>query len=76
MEKATTPQNEATPVDVTLYDFPPSLCSQKVRLALAEKHVSYMNRFVDIEVRMQNYDPDYLRLNPHGVVPTLMAIGS
>jgi len=75
MEKATTPQNEATPVDVTLYDFPPSLCSQKVRLALAEKHVSYMNRFVDIEVRMQNYDPDYLRLNPRGVVPTLVVDG-
>ncbi len=57
---------------VTLYAFPPSHCSQKVRLALAEKHVAYTNRFVDIEMRLQNFEPDYLRLNPRGVVPTLV----
>jgi glutathione S-transferase len=58
--------------DVTLYAFPPSHCSQKVRLALAEKHVAYTNRFVDIEMRLQNLEPGYLRLNPRGVVPTLV----
>lgn len=58
--------------DVTLYAFPPSHCSQKVRLALAEKGVSYLNRFVDIEMRLQNFEPEYLRLNPRGVVPTLV----
>ena len=58
--------------DVTLFAFPPSHCSQKVRLALAEKHVAYTNRFVDIELRLQNFEPDYLRLNPRGVVPTLV----
>ena len=58
--------------DVTLYAFPPSHCSQKVRLALAEKHVAYTNRFVDIEMRLQNFEPGYLRLNPKGVVPTLV----
>jgi len=57
---------------VTLYAFPPSHCSQKVRLALAEKHVAYTNRFVDIEMRLQNFEPDYIRLNPRGVVPTLV----
>jgi glutathione S-transferase len=57
---------------VTLYAFPPSHCSQKVRLALAEKHVDYTNRFVDIEMRLQNFEPGYLRLNPRGVVPTLV----
>jgi glutathione S-transferase len=57
---------------VTLYAFPPSHCSQKVRLALAEKRVAYTNRFVDIEMRLQNFAPDYLRLNPRGVVPTLV----
>lgn len=60
---------EPTPV---LYAFPGSLCSQKVRLALAEKGVDYENRFVDIELRMQNFEPEYLRLNPRGVVPTLV----
>lgn len=58
--------------DLVLYAFPGSLCSQKVRLALAEKRVPYENRFVDIELRLENYEPWYLRLNPRGVVPTLV----
>lgn len=58
--------------DVVLYGFPGSLCSQKVRLALAEKGVAYEDRFVDIELRLTNYEPWYLRLNPKGVVPTLL----
>jgi glutathione S-transferase len=58
--------------DVVLYGFPGSLCSQKVRLALAEKCVVYDDRFVDIELRLTNYEPWYLRLNPKGVVPTLV----
>jgi len=58
--------------DVALYGFPGSLCSQKVRLALAEKCVVYDDRFVDIELRLTNYEPWYLRLNPKGVVPTLL----
>ena len=56
----------------TLYAFPGSLCSQKVRLVLAEKGVPYESRVIDIELRMQNYEPGYLRLNPRGVVPTLV----
>jgi len=58
--------------DLTLYGFPGSLCSQKVRLALAEKQLAYQSRTLDIELRMQNYEPWYLRLNPRGVVPTLV----
>jgi glutathione S-transferase len=58
--------------DVILYGFPGSLCSQKVRLALTEKGVAYEDRFVDIELRLTNYEPWYLRLNPKGVVPTLV----
>jgi glutathione S-transferase len=58
--------------DVVLYGFPGSLCSQKVRLALAEKGVTYEDRFVDIELRLTNYEPWYLRINPRGVVPTLV----
>lgn len=57
---------------VTLYAFPASHCSQKVRLALAEKQVPYTNRFVDIEMRLQNFEPWYMKLNPKGVVPTLI----
>jgi glutathione S-transferase len=58
--------------DVLLYAFPGSLCSQKVRLALAEKRVAYTKEFIDIELRLQNYEPWYLRMNPKGVVPTLV----
>lgn len=57
--------------DVTLYHALPSLCSQKVRLALAEKGVAYRAREVDIGPSMENYEPWYVRLNPRGVVPTL-----
>ncbi len=58
--------------DLTLYAFPASLCSQKVRLALAEKRVPYENQLIDIELRLENFEPWYLRLNPRGVVPTLV----
>lgn len=58
--------------DVTLFHIWPSLCSQKVRLVLAEKGVPYADRLVDIGPRMQNYEPWYVRLNPAAVVPTLL----
>lgn len=57
---------------IKLYHFPPSLCSQKVSLALAEKGVAHSRQIVDIELRMQNYEPWYVRLNPNCVVPTLV----
>jgi tetrachloro-p-hydroquinone reductive dehalogenase len=57
--------------DVTLYNVPPSLCSQKVRLALVEKGVDFENYWVDIGPTSENYQPWYVRLNPKCVVPTL-----
>jgi glutathione S-transferase len=57
---------------ICVYHFPASLCSQKVRLALAEKGVEHRQQLVDIELRMQNYAPWYVRLNPRCVVPTLV----
>lgn len=57
--------------EVILYEFPGSLCSQKVRLALVEKQVEYRKHPIDIELRLENYEPWYLRLNPGAVVPTL-----
>lgn len=56
---------------VRLYHFPPSLCSQKVRLALEEKGVEWESCLVDIGIAMENYEPWYARLNPGLVVPTL-----
>ncbi len=61
--------------DLTLYHFPHSLCSQKVRLALAEKGARYEVRVVNIGPAHENYEPWYMRLNPRGVVPTLVHDG-
>lgn len=61
---------------VLLYHHPGSLCSQKVRLALAEKGVPYEARVIDIGPRGQNFEPWYARLNPHMVVPTLVHDGA
>ena len=58
--------------EVTLYNVPPSLCSQKVRLALEEKGVAFTNHWVDIGPTSANYEPWYVRLNPKCVVPTLV----
>jgi glutathione S-transferase len=60
-----------TQPSVTLYHIGPSLYSQIVRLALAEKQVAYASRIVDIGLRMENYEPWYVRKNPRMVVPTL-----
>ncbi len=60
---------------VVLYHMSGSLCSQKVRLALAEKGVSYEKRTVDIGRKSENYEPWYARLNPKLVIPTLVHDG-
>jgi tetrachloro-p-hydroquinone reductive dehalogenase len=56
---------------ITLFHIGPSLYSQIVRLALAEKHIAYASRIVDIGLAMENYQPWYVRKNPGMVVPTL-----
>ena len=47
-----------------------STCSQKVRLVLAEKNLVYESEFLDLQ-RGDQFAPDYLKLNPNAVVPTL-----
>ena len=56
--------------NIVLYNFPQSTCSQKVRLALWEKKISYNDRILDHKKR-EHLKPNYLTLNPNGVVPTL-----
>lgn len=51
-----------------------SFCSIKVRLCLAEKGLSWESRFVDL-MKLEHTTPDYLKLNPNGVVPTLVHDG-
>jgi glutathione S-transferase len=47
-----------------------STCSQKVRLVLAEKGLEYESREVDL-IGGAQHAPDYVKLNPNHVVPTL-----
>jgi glutathione S-transferase len=57
-----------------LYNAPQSTCSQKVRLTLAEKGLE----FVEHKLKLFQNDqlkPEYLKLNPNGVVPTLVDDG-
>ncbi len=55
----------------TLYHSLTSVCSQKVRLTLAELDVEYANRVLDLKNGDQ-FQTEYLTLNPNGVVPTLV----
>ena len=62
---------------IALYHFDRSTAAQKVRLALAEKALRWESRYVDPGLaKRQQHDPDYLALNPRGVVPTLIHDGN
>jgi glutathione S-transferase len=43
-------------------------------IVAAEKGIEFERRFVDIRSNA-NFEPEYIRLNPHGVVPTLVIDG-
>jgi glutathione S-transferase len=58
-----------------LYDFGNSVCCQKVRITLVEKGLTWQARKVDL-FKTEQYDPEYLKLNPKGVVPTLVHDGT
>ena len=57
-----------------LYTHPMSPCAQKVRIVLAEKRLDWEKRHVNLAEK-ENLSPDYLKLNPLGVVPTLVDEG-
>jgi glutathione S-transferase len=57
-----------------LYHYGFSTCSQKVRLVLAEKGLDFTSHEVDLMGGGQ-HDPDYVKLNPNHVVPTLVHNG-
>jgi glutathione S-transferase len=57
-------------VSFVLYNAPPSTCSQRVRFVLNAKGLAFEERKLDLLAGDQ-LKPDYLKLNPNGVVPTL-----
>ena len=56
---------------LTLYHANHSTCSQKVRLSLAEKGLDWESKLVNLATN-EHLAPEYLALNPNGVVPTLI----
>ena len=64
--------------ELELYHYDESLCSQKARIGLCEKALSYKSNVImicDINSDCQNLSPDYLNVNPKGIVPTLVHNG-
>lgn len=59
---------------LTLYHGVTSTCSKRVRITLAEKNAEWESIHLDLAKR-ENLDPEYLKLNPNGVVPTLVHDG-
>lgn len=58
-----------------LYHNGTSVCAAKVRLLLAEKNLPWKGHYLDVLAGDQ-FDPEYLKLNPKAVVPTLIHDGT
>lgn len=58
-------------MSLVLYDAPQSTCSQKVRICLWEKDLSFSEKKLDL-FRGDQLTEEYKKLNPNGVVPTLI----
>lgn len=59
---------------IEFYDNDMSVCAQKVRLVLAAKGIEHVRHTLDLRAGDQ-LEPDYLKLNPKGVVPTIVDNG-
>jgi len=57
-----------------LHHNPLSTCSQKVRLVLAEKNLDFESHEINL-ITGEQHDPEYVKLNPNHVVPTLVRDG-
>jgi glutathione S-transferase len=53
-----------------LYKAGNSICTQKVLMTLDEKGLTFDTHNINL-FKNEQYDPEYLKLNPKGVVPTL-----
>ncbi len=60
--------------DLVLFHGLASTCSKKVRLCLFEKGLAFESRLLDLQ-KFEQHRPEYLALNPNGVVPTLVHAG-
>ena len=61
-------------MSLILYHYSNSVCAEKARLALDEKHADWEGRHVHL-FKGEQFDPEYMKLNPKAVVPTLVHDG-
>lgn len=59
---------------LSLYSAKNSICTQKVYMTLAEKGLEYDQHNINLFLHEQ-YSPEYLKINPKGVVPSLIHEG-
>jgi glutathione S-transferase len=59
---------------IELYHFWSSVCSVRCRMALEEKGVAWNSRYI-VLFKFDQLRPEYLAINPDGVVPTLVHDG-
>ena len=60
---------------IELYHHGSSVCAAKVRLVLAEKGREWQGHYIDI-LKGDQFSPEYIKLNPKAVVPTLVHDGA
>ena len=60
---------------VELYHFWDSFCSFKTRICLEEKSIPWEGHYIDL-MAFENLKPDYLAVNPKGLVPVLRIDGT
>lgn len=60
---------------IALYHNDMSVCAQKVRMTLAEKQLQWESHHLDLRAGDQQ-QPEYIKLNPNAVVPTLVDDGA
>lgn len=58
-----------------LYHAGISVCSEKVRILLAERNTPFVSHILDLRAGDQQ-KPEYLKLNPNAVVPTIVHVGN
>jgi glutathione S-transferase len=61
-------------VMIELYHHGSSVCAAKVRFVLMEKDLPWKGHYIDL-LKGEHFAPEYLKLNPNAVVPTLVHDG-
>ena len=56
--------------EIVLYDYEASPCARRVKICLMEKGIPYKTQVIDLS-KMEQKNPEYLRINPNGLVPAI-----